>query len=165
MNWSCSAELRVRIEFSPPLYLPFVDGCPTAVDKGFFAQKALSTAFIPSKIHPNVRWNGSASDYYLHLMPSCMRDERWQWLLVLINYTINIRIFVCKRTNTLTNEYPNIRYIHFSTSVLIAYKLPRPWWHPQDLADSYSNDQLSKVSALSQLKTTPTHSLFANCCN
>ena len=42
--------------------------------------------------------------------------ERWKWLLVLINYTINIRIFVCKRTNALTNEYPNIRDIRFSTN-------------------------------------------------
>ena len=43
--------------------------------------------------------------------------ERWQWLFVLINCTINIRIFVCKRTNALTNEYPNIRYIRFSTTI------------------------------------------------
>jgi len=38
-----------------------VDRCPTAVDNSFVAQKALSTAFIPS-------------DYYSHLMPSCMHD-------------------------------------------------------------------------------------------
>ena len=31
-----------------------VDHCPTTVDKGFVAQKALSTAFIPSKILPHV---------------------------------------------------------------------------------------------------------------
>jgi len=32
-----------------------VDRCPTAVDKDFVSQKALSTAFIPSKILPHVR--------------------------------------------------------------------------------------------------------------
>jgi len=62
------------------------DRCPTGVDKGFVAQKALSTAFIPSKIIPHV-WsrllevflNGNALDYYSHLMPSCMHVCSMHW--------------------------------------------------------------------------------------
>ena len=30
-------------------------------------------------------------------------------------------MFVCKRMNTLTNEYPNIRYIRFTTTFFYYY--------------------------------------------
>ena len=103
------------------------------VDKGFVAQKALTTAFIPLKILPHVccrllKWKHFrlllASDAIMHARCRVHRSrEIWQWLLVPINYTMNIRIFVYKRMNTLTNEYPNIQYILFSTRLKPRWKI------------------------------------------
>jgi len=48
-------------------------------------------------------------------MPRAQVTRALTTVILVPNYTINIRIFVYKRTNILTNEYPNIRYIRFST--------------------------------------------------
>jgi len=49
-------------------------------------------------------------------MPRAQVTRTLTTVILVTNYTINIRMFVYKRTNILTNEYPNIRYIRFSTT-------------------------------------------------
>lgn len=94
--------------------------CPTIADKGFVAQKALSAAFIPSRIFPHIlstrsdfsNRKASELERLLVLLESdaimcaaCtgpVNADIIYWLLLLIDYTMNNWISVCKSTNTLT---------------------------------------------------------------
>jgi len=111
-----------------------VDRCLTVADQGFVAQNALSTAIIPSKYFHTYDLlnfsNGNASELQqlLVLTSDAIMHAACTGIVNAdsINYTINNRIFFCKKRKTLTNEYPNIQYIRFSTTKTLSTSCMTP---------------------------------------